>query len=283
LANLNINKDLYSAENQEKIFEKYLLTKDVINGKFYGLGYGSGKHSLKSQVDGIANQWRSMPQYGGKYVEQEGGSNPQGSDPQRLDLHVFEYLQAMMQNRPGFKKGGFVKGNINKTIPANLHGGEYVLNANAVKKIGIPALNAINANKPKPPIVPPSKEVQDYREQLGKGYQRGLPRPSIPMRPQLPRPGGPGGEMYNSIIPAPLMPSNNYRFAPPGSRMGSFQAPVTNNVSTVNIQVENFVGQEEWFNSMMKEYNINVLPKNQKLAGLESRKFTSYNGINQGM
>lgn len=73
------------------------------------------------------------------------------------------------------------------------------------------------------------------------------------------------------------------RFTAPNSRINTPTAPVTNNVSTVNIQVENFIGEEEWFNSMMKEYNVNVAPKNQKLAGLEQRKFTSYNGINQGL
>lgn len=73
------------------------------------------------------------------------------------------------------------------------------------------------------------------------------------------------------------------QFRPPSSRVNAPSGNVTNNVSTVNIQVENFIGEEAWFESMMKEYNVNVLPKNQKLAGLEQRKFTSYNGINQGM
>lgn len=73
------------------------------------------------------------------------------------------------------------------------------------------------------------------------------------------------------------------QFRAPSSRTSNISAPVVNNVSTVNIQVENFIGEEAWFESMMKEYNINVLPKNQKLAGLEQRRFTSYNGINQGL
>lgn len=73
------------------------------------------------------------------------------------------------------------------------------------------------------------------------------------------------------------------QFRAPSSRTGSVSVPVVNNVSTVNIQVENFIGEEAWFESMMKEYNVNVLPKNQKLAGLEQRRFTSYNGINQGL
>jgi len=73
------------------------------------------------------------------------------------------------------------------------------------------------------------------------------------------------------------------QFRPPSSRVNAPSGSVTNNVSTVNIQVENFVGEEAWFESMMEEYNINVLPKNQKLAGLEQRRFSTYNGINQGL
>jgi hypothetical protein len=72
------------------------------------------------------------------------------------------------------------------------------------------------------------------------------------------------------------------RFRAPSSRIGGPNAPVTQSVSNVTIQVENFIGEEQWFNTMMDQYNVKVLPKNQKAAGLESRKFTSYNGINQG-
>ncbi|NDB56827.1 hypothetical protein EB001_00005, partial [bacterium] len=72
------------------------------------------------------------------------------------------------------------------------------------------------------------------------------------------------------------------RFRTPSSRIGGPNAPVTQSVSNITIQVENFIGEEQWFNTMMDQYNVKVLPKNQKAAGLESRKFTSYNGINQG-
>jgi hypothetical protein len=33
----------------------------------------------------------------------------------------------------------------------------------------------------------------------------------------------------------------------------------------------------------MKEYNVKVIPNNQKAAGLESRVVRTYNGINKGM
>ena len=60
----------------------------------------------------------------------------------------------------------------------------------------------------------------------------------------------------------------------------SYSGGGTTSVSTVNINVDTFVGEEEWFKSMMKSYNVNVLPKMNKAAGNESRTFTSYNGVN---
>jgi hypothetical protein len=50
-----------------------------------------------------------------------------------------------------------------------------------------------------------------------------------------------------------------------------------------NIYVDNFIGETEWFNSMMKDYNMKVVPTSQKQAGLESRIIKTYNGINRGM
>jgi hypothetical protein len=50
-----------------------------------------------------------------------------------------------------------------------------------------------------------------------------------------------------------------------------------------NIFVDNFIGENQWFESMMKEYNLKVVPNSQKAAGLESRVIRSYNGINKGL
>jgi phage-related protein len=50
-----------------------------------------------------------------------------------------------------------------------------------------------------------------------------------------------------------------------------------------NFYVDNFIGEDQWFESMMKDYNIKVVPNNQKAAGLESRVVRTYNGINRGM
>ena len=116
---------------------------------------------------------------------------------------------------PRFKKGGYVPGSPSTPIPAILHGGEYVVNADAVRSMGVSAMQSINRSK------------------------------------------------FNVPSGAP-----------------SYSGGGSNSVSTVNINVETFVGEEEWFKSMMKSYNVNVLPKMNKAAGNESRTFTSYNGIN---
>jgi TP901 family phage tail tape measure protein len=121
--------------------------------------------------------------------------------------------------RPQLKRyGGFVKGSMSQSVPALLHGGEFVISANAVNKMGIGALESIN----------------------------------------------------------------NMRFSNPSM---SQPKVTTENYSTqnVNIYVDNFIGQEQWFESMMKEYNVKVVPRNQKAAGLENRVVRTYNGINRGM
>jgi hypothetical protein len=122
-------------------------------------------------------------------------------------------------NIPRFKTGGYVPGAPSMAIPAILHGGEYVVNADAVRNMGVRTMQSINQSKFRAPSGTPS-------------YASG------------------GG---------------------------------STSVSTVNINVDTFVGEEEWFKSMMKSYNVNVLPKQQKAAGVETRTFTSYNGINQGL
>ena len=118
-------------------------------------------------------------------------------------------------NIPRFKKGGYVPGAPSTPVPAVLHGGEYVMNADAVRNMGVRTMQSINRSK------------------------------------------------FN---------------VPSGSP--SYSGGGATSVSTVNINVETFVGEEEWFKSMMKSYNVNVLPKMNKAAGNESRTFTSYNGIN---
>ena len=49
----------------------------------------------------------------------------------------------------------------------------------------------------------------------------------------------------------------------------------------VNIYVDNFVGQPEWFEGMMSEYNVSVAPKNERSRGIESRKISSMSDNNR--
>jgi phage-related protein/uncharacterized membrane protein YgcG len=64
---------------------------------------------------------------------------------------------------------------------------------------------------------------------------------------------------------------------------GSGSPMTSESTHNYNIYVDNFIGETEWFNSMMKDYNMKVVPANQKQAGLESRVIKTYNGINRGM
>jgi TP901 family phage tail tape measure protein len=75
---------------------------------------------------------------------------------------------------------------------------------------------------------------------------------------------------------------NNMRFTSPG-RMQSPQVTTINETKNVNIYVDNFIGEQQWFESMMKEYNVKVAPRNQKSAGLEVRTVSSYSGLNRGL
>ena len=66
-----------------------------------------------------------------------------------------------------------------------------------------------------------------------------------------------------------------------GIQFGVYSPEVILKKSVVNINVDTFIGEEEWFTSMMKSYNVNILPRMQKNAGNETRSFTTYNGLNQ--
>lgn len=127
---------------------------------------------------------------------------------------------------PRFEKGGYLKFKEGGEVPSILHGGEYVLNAAAVKKYGLAHLEAMNQMRFKVPSA---------------GFS---------------------------------VPQSTYS--------GSMAGGMTTSTQNVNIYVDNFIGEPEWFNSMMKDYNTKILPKNQKAAGLESRVISTYNGLNRG-
>jgi phage-related protein len=82
----------------------------------------------------------------------------------------------------------------------------------------------------------------------------------------------------------PTMPSvPSIKMPNAGMSGSSYGQPSSSSTQNVNIYVDNFIGEPEWFNSMMKSYNTTVLPRNQKSAGLESRVINTYNGLNRGL
>jgi phage-related protein len=78
-------------------------------------------------------------------------------------------------------------------------------------------------------------------------------------------------------VPKPQMPSAS------GMNMNVTSHSQSETTQNYNFYVDNFIGEDQWFESMMKDYNIKVVPNNQKAAGLESRVVRTYNGINRGM
>lgn len=203
---------------------KISVLKDVISGKgyhqlkdnMYSLSYSlptgqivDAKMSPKSLIE---NAWLWAKTMLGdpvsRFKDRIGGS-----------VKYDAYIKKMKINPTLSRQyGGYVNSAMSQSVPALLHGGEFVINSNAVNKIGIGALESINNMRFKNPAMSQPKVV-----------------------------------------------SENY------------------STQNVNIYVDNFIGQEQWFESMMKEYNIKVVPRNQKAAGLENRVIRSYNGINRGM
>jgi hypothetical protein len=145
--------------------------------------------------------------------------------------------------------GGSTYGSESQGIPAILHGGEYVIRKSAVNKYGTNMLQNINQGI--------YKKAGQYK--IG-GYVDGINVPSIPK------------------FSTPM--ANYAKISAPNVSTGTMQSESTHNY---NFYVDNFIGETEWFNSMMKDYNMKVVPANQKQAGLESRVIRTYNGINRGM
>jgi phage-related protein len=78
-------------------------------------------------------------------------------------------------------------------------------------------------------------------------------------------------------VPKPMMPNSS------GMNVNVTSHSSSETTQNYNFYVDNFIGEDRWFESMMKEYNVKVIPNNQKAAGLESRVVRTYNGINRGM
>jgi phage-related protein len=78
-------------------------------------------------------------------------------------------------------------------------------------------------------------------------------------------------------IPTPNMPDVNI------NQTVNVNGGNSENINNYNFYVDNFIGEDKWFEGMMNEYNVKVIPNKQKSAGLESRVIRSYNGINKGI
>ena len=135
--------------------------------------------------------------------------------------------------------GGFaVPGFGSTAVPAILHGGEYVLNKAAVDRIGLTSKILESLNK--------------QRLNMGGGIS------TLPYLPDtrdikfgIPRPDyGKGAGIVNSYN--------------------------TNN--TTNIYVDNFIGEDEWFRKMLKDYNINHKRTDDRRYGITDPIYTTYKG-----
>ena len=187
---------------------------------------------------------------------------------------IFETNQAKANiPRTRMKEGGYIPAPESQGIPALLHGGEYVLNAKAVKRIGVFALEKINNDMmpkfKKGGYVSGTASVNNTPSFKKGGYVPKINSMPVPL-------------IFNGGISA-IRNINNAKFTAPSGSPSYSGSGQTTSVSTVNINVDTFIGEEEWFKGMMKDYNINILPRMQKNAGNETRTFTTYNGINQGM
>lgn len=208
-------------------------------------GVGSAVDDMVNHLDPLILQWaklQAQAEAAGQAQKNAAGGGASGGTPSggpltvpelrnlRPDLFqsrrpsIMPYTPVMTMRGYGgrIKRmaiGGYLNAAASQSVPALLHGGEYVMSAKAVRNIGLGALERMN----------------------------------------------------------------NTRFMAPRRTSPSGISNITMSTQNTNIYVENFIGEEEWFKSMMKEYSINTLPKNQKAAGVEPRVVRTYNGINQVM
>jgi len=192
---------------------------------------------------------------------------------------------------------GMVTGGFDSTgVPALLHGGEFIVNAKAVKNIGLATLTLMNnlrfnrgkditntgmtgANNINNLIINDKPNAN-----LGKPPTASVPVELISINPKvfdfIQNLNSPKFEDIKFRQPKPI---NDINFRSP--EMKNPQSGIVNNTnsnSTINIYVDNFIGEDQWFNEMIKQYNMNVLPKKEKGAGLENRVISSYSGLARG-
>jgi TP901 family phage tail tape measure protein len=72
----------------------------------------------------------------------------------------------------------------------------------------------------------------------------------------------------------------NMKFYGPEERMAAHQGAGQSGGDNVNIYVDTFIGQREWFDKMLKDYNIMVSPHKQRARGSINRSISSYTDNN---
>jgi TP901 family phage tail tape measure protein len=177
-----------------------------------------------------------------------------------------------------FSNGGFVRGFDSQSIPAMLHGGEFVVNSKAVSNIGLAALESINSMRhgvssdfsDSNIANLPSSASQKAFDVINSLKANVFTAPRYFSADQLPQ--------QASASAMDALSRNQRVYANPGGIPNE-----SNSSHNYNIYVDNFIGEENWFESMMKTYNMKVVPRNQKNAGVQSRTVSTYSGINRGM
>lgn len=226
------------------------------------LGSGAGGRADAFEANNAIRNKRGLSSI--TYQEFINGSGSATTKLMALQSAKVKELKA----QTGYKAGGYIPAPITQGVPALLHGGEYVLNASAVSRIGVDVLEKMNTNNiPK--------------------FKNGGRVPGASMSGILPKIINSNQYSINSdaikdMGMATMSNINNARFKTPSGAPSYNSGSQTTTVSTVNINVDTFIGEEDWFKGMMKNYNINILPRVQKNAGNETRSFTTYNGLNQG-
>jgi TP901 family phage tail tape measure protein len=174
------------------IVRQYMTNSDLnVRRSIYATISASMGGNLNLFKDWVTSRYGAAVTYTGG-----GGANASGSGRNSMLL----------------ANGGYVPKFANQSIPATLHGGEFVVSANAVKNIGMATLQSLN----------------------------------------------------------------NMRFSSPSNYSGNNSGTTINKTSTTNIYVETFVGEDKWFQSMLKEYNIKHKPIAEKQMSGGNRFYSTY-------
>jgi len=271
---LELNKALMDkmAKNVDPAILKYIQLKaaiDAANDAASGGGAGSTGNASNTGTNPLG--YRSVDTYLASIAASKRGMLPTTLLKQTATVARVNTLRRTARGAEEFETGGYIPAPTQQSVPAILHGGEYVLNAKAVNRIGLGALEKMNND-----MMPKFKKG---------GYVSGVNgvnnTPSFKKGGYVPKMNSmPIPSIFNGGISA-IKNINNAKFTAPSGSPSYSGSGQTTTVSTVNINVDTFIGEEEWFKGMMKSYNINVAPRVNKATGNETRSFTTYNGLNQ--